>query len=72
MKVYHCKGKGKVCIQAKWPFSQSLFWFPWCEGTSSITSASGWDASPSILSGFPDNMLAPIYNMYTPGWREAL
>ena len=23
-KVYHCKGKGKVCIQAKWPIQPEL------------------------------------------------
>ena len=24
MKVYHCKVKGKVCTQAKWPTQQEL------------------------------------------------
>ena len=24
VKVYHCEGKGKVCIQAKWPIQPEL------------------------------------------------
>ena len=55
-------------------YCQSLSPFPWHKATRNIATPPGWDASPSqvstsILSGFPDSLLVPIY---TPGWREAL
>ena len=56
------------------PFSWSLFWFPWHKVTRTFTfppfnifPLSISRLSPSISSGFPYNLLIPIY---IPGRRD--
>jgi len=63
------KGKGKVCIGAKWPIRLELFLVSVHEVTRSI-STPPWMGCWSIAGITPAlNFLVPIYTL---GWREAL
>ena len=64
------KGKGKVCIRAKWPIRAGAYpSFRSMKRLGVFLLPPAWDASPS--QGYPPALNSPV-PIYTPGWREAL